>query len=166
MAERHHLAPTVEAFNALILACAECGQPARAFEVFERMRKDASPDLETYNALASACAAGGDPERAFEVVEQMMPKAGFAANQASYDALILGCVKGASLGRAMQVCRQLEERQMTPGLPAAGALVAALADAGRASEVFAMSGRMQKAGILYADIDAPIRAAKNGQEEE
>ena len=58
--------PNARSYNALLSACERAGQPDRALEVFDNMKRRAAgqwgyidPNLVTYNTLLSVCAKAG-----------------------------------------------------------------------------------------------------------
>lgn len=61
--------PDVSCYNAIVSACARCGEPEKAFSVVSEMRgAGLRPNTRTYSSLLNACASAGLVDKAEEVV--------------------------------------------------------------------------------------------------
>eukprot|EP00270_Netrium_digitus_P010029 TRINITY_DN307_c0_g2_i1.p1 TRINITY_DN307_c0_g2~~TRINITY_DN307_c0_g2_i1.p1 ORF type:complete len:815 (+),score=290.51 TRINITY_DN307_c0_g2_i1:180-2447(+) len=99
--------------NLLINACAEAGDALRARGVLQRYRTlagvgAAAPSVFTYNLLIKGYARSDNPLEAMRVMEEM-ELLGLPLQRHTYNSLILACIRGADLERALELLQQMKE---------------------------------------------------------
>lgn len=108
---RDVLQPT---YNALINACAKCGDLDRGIMVLQKMHAcNITPDAATYTALISSCGWTKQLVKALDLLHQMKSYA-IRPSAATYSAIIDVCYKCGDLARAEAFTAQMQAEGNAP----------------------------------------------------
>lgn len=145
--KRAGVAPTIISYNALMSACERAGEPERALEVMNAMKRKAGaprPNSVTYNTLLSACAKAERYNEALAVYEEMQA-AGLREDVFTLTALITACERVGDWEQARRFFHEFRARGVQPNTVAYNQLIAALG----------AGGRWRAALVAFQDMRAP-----------
>lgn len=103
--------PTLSALNAVIHACTQTGNLAKAeryLEVMESGARGPGPDVITYNSVINACAAQGEAARAEALLLRMMAR-GLSPNEITYGTICKAFARQGEVAAVERIMAALEE---------------------------------------------------------
>lgn len=102
-------------YNAVLDACVECGDLHRAEQWMASMRKEGVIDVVSYNTIVKAQVRAGNFSQARVLMEEMM-KQDLAPNHVTYNELINGMVRSASVrkDKVWEVVDEMKSHGITP----------------------------------------------------
>eukprot|EP00927_Polykrikos_kofoidii_P020416 TRINITY_DN19686_c0_g2_i1.p1 TRINITY_DN19686_c0_g2~~TRINITY_DN19686_c0_g2_i1.p1 ORF type:complete len:379 (-),score=50.89 TRINITY_DN19686_c0_g2_i1:20-997(-) len=111
----HRFELTIVTFNALIDACATCGEMSRVPELVESMScQNIQPNLITYCSIVKGYCRENKLERAFELVGIMRSTTSLVPDEIMYNSLLGGCVRMRLFQRGMDVLANMESANVKP----------------------------------------------------
>eukprot|EP00927_Polykrikos_kofoidii_P022814 TRINITY_DN21181_c0_g1_i1.p1 TRINITY_DN21181_c0_g1~~TRINITY_DN21181_c0_g1_i1.p1 ORF type:complete len:805 (-),score=97.16 TRINITY_DN21181_c0_g1_i1:309-2723(-) len=106
---------SIVTFNALIDACARCGEMSRVPQLLDSMScQNIEPTLITYCAILKGYCRGNQIESAFELVETMRRTTSLVPDEIMYNTLLDGCARSGLFNRGLQVLAEMEAAHVNP----------------------------------------------------
>jgi pentatricopeptide repeat protein len=106
---------TIATFNALVDACARCGQMARVSSLLEEMmKKDVAPNLITFSTILKGYCNESKLDKAFELLESMKSSTTFVPDEIMFNSLIDGCARKGLWQRGFEVFNDMEASGVPP----------------------------------------------------
>ncbi|KAJ7556432.1 hypothetical protein O6H91_05G083500 [Diphasiastrum complanatum] len=146
--------------NTLVNACADAGEALRARGVLIRYRplvNSIGPSIFTYNLLIKGYSRSGSPLEALKVREEMHMY-GIQPERLTFNSLILACVRGGDMDRAIQLMKEMKEEahklnssKLLPDVVTYTTLIKGLAESGNIQSLLSMVDEMKNATNFVLD---------------
>lgn len=106
---------SVAAYNAILDACARCGEISRAPALLDDMvRQGAEPNLITYSSILKGYCQDNKLDKALELMEHMKGSSRFRPDEITYNTLLDGCARQGLYDRGMLVLADMESAGVRP----------------------------------------------------
>jgi pentatricopeptide repeat protein len=106
---------TVATFNALVDACARCGQMAKAPGLLDDMfQRGIEPNLITYSSILKGYCQDNNLDRALDLLEHMKQASQFKPDEVTYNTLLDGCARQGLYDRGMLLLEEMEAAGVRP----------------------------------------------------
>ncbi|KAL4586852.1 hypothetical protein LXL04_011497 [Taraxacum kok-saghyz] len=118
--------------TALVNMYMKCGQPSRAFSVFNNLEiKPTDPVI--WNAMISGYGRNGEIESAFDVFNWML-KENVKPNPSTFNSVLSVCSHGGKVEKSLEILRLLRSYDLVPGSEHYGSVIDVLGRSGRIDE--------------------------------
>jgi len=136
---------TVATYNALVDACARCGELGRMEPLLKDMvEQGIEPNVITHSTVLKGYCQQGRLEKAFELMEQMKKTAKVRPDEVSYNTLLDGCARRGLYERGMAILEEMHEAGVKPTNFTLAVLVKLANRSNRLPQAFELCEAMQK----------------------
>ncbi|XP_071937318.1 uncharacterized protein [Coffea arabica] len=143
----HGCMPNTVTYNSIIDGFCKAGEIERAFELFDRMKKDGvEPNVITLNTLVDGMCKCERVGSALEFFDKMQEK-GLKGNSTTYSILITAFCRSNNIDKAMALFDQMSQSGCPSDAIVYYSLISGLTQAGRLDDASSFVSKLKKAGF-------------------
>ncbi|KAM3136824.1 hypothetical protein pb186bvf_011083 [Paramecium bursaria] len=150
--------PNRISFNSLLDSCVKCNRMNIAWRYFEEMRKQYGifPDNFTYSILVNGIKTNHSNRdellRAITLLEQIQETGQFKPDEILYNSLIDACVKFNEIQKALQLFKEMKQKQIEPSSVTYGILIKAYGKMNDLNGAFSTFQEMKNKNVQINDV--------------